>query len=131
MPAVTQHETIDAYFTGLNEERYRDVAELFAPGGQLQAPGTAPRVGPDAIAAYFAAALAPYPVHSDTPTRRLPSGSTVTVEIDFAGELASGASLRFAAVDIFDLDAEGRIVRLTTWYDSHGVRSDLRKARDS
>jgi ketosteroid isomerase-like protein len=128
---VSHQETIDAYFAGINEERYGDVAALFAPDGRLLAPGTAPRVGPEAIAAYFAAALAPYPVHLDTPTRRLPSGSSVTVEITFTGELASGAPLTFDAVDVFDLDDEGRITRLTSWYDSHRVRSDLRKAVDS
>lgn len=124
-------ETIAAYFAGINEERYGDVAALFSPDGQLLAPGTEPRVGAEAIAAYFAAALKPYPVHHDGPTRAIHAGSTVTVEITFTGELASGAPLTFDAVDVFDLDAEGRIVKLSSWYDSHDVRQRLRAAREA
>jgi hypothetical protein len=127
--APSARATIDAYFAGINEERYRDVAALFASDGQLVAPGTAPRVGADAIAAYFEAALAPYPVHHDGATRQIFAGSTVTVEITFTGELASGAPLAFDAVDVFDLDEQARIVRLTSWYDSHAVRAALREAR--
>ena len=37
--------------------------------------------------------------------------------------------MTFQAVDVFDLDAEGRIAKLVTWYDSHLVRSRLIAAR--
>ncbi|HET6507007.1 MAG TPA: nuclear transport factor 2 family protein [Baekduia sp.] len=129
--ARTPEQTIAAYFDGINEERYGDVAALFAPDGRLLAPGTAPRVGGDAIATYFAAALKPYPVHHDGPTRAIHAGRTVTVEITFTGALASGAPLTFDAVDVFDLDADGRIVKLSSWYDSHDVRKRLRAAREA
>jgi hypothetical protein len=128
---VEPEQTIAAYFAGINEERYHDVAALFAPGGRLLAPGTEPRVGAEAIAAYFAAALKPYPEHHDGPTREIYAGSTVTVEITFTGALASGAPLTFDAVDVFDLDADGKIVQLSSWYDSHEVRKRLRAAREA
>jgi hypothetical protein len=35
----------------------------------------------------------------------------------------------FDAVDVFDLDDDARIARLSSWYDSHAVREQLRTAR--
>ena len=116
-----------AYFDGINAERYEDVGALFAPGGEIVAPGANPR-GPEEIARYFAAALRPYPVHHDGPGTPAIAGDTVTVEVHFTGALASGAPMEFDALDVFELDGEGRIARLTTWYDSHRVRGDLAAA---
>jgi ketosteroid isomerase-like protein len=123
--------TLDAYFDGINEERYDDVAALFAAAGELRAPGIDPTSGGEAIASYFRAALAPYPEHRDEPTRTIlaEDGNSATVEISFKGSTADGGELRFEAVDVFDFDADGRIVLLTSWYDSHAVRSWLRAAR--
>jgi len=122
--------TVRAYFDGINAERYDDVGRLFAPGGTLVAPGTAARSGPQEIADYLRAALGPYPEHFDDPTRVIVAGRTVTVEIHYAGVLESGDRMEFDAVDIFDLDDDARIVRLSSWYDSHAVRQKLRAARE-
>jgi hypothetical protein len=119
---------LDAYFDGINAERYEDVAALFAVDGELVAPGVEPRRGREAIASYFGMVLARYPVHHDQPTRTVIAGTTAMVEIDFTGELANGAPLTFQALDVFDLDAAGRITRLVTWYDSHLVRFRLTDA---
>ncbi len=124
-----QQAVLDAYFDGINGERYEAVGALFAPGGTLVAPGLAPRTGPAEIAPYFAAALAPYPVHHDAPTRFVHAEGTVTVEITFTGELANGAPMTFEAVDVFDFDAEHRITRLLSVYDSHLVRRRLAEAQ--
>jgi ketosteroid isomerase-like protein len=124
----TPAETIDAYFEGVNAERFDDVAALFAPEGVLIAPGTLPRRGVE-IAAYFAAALAPYPDHYDDPTRVVVAGSTATVEIHFTGRTASGAALEFDAIDVFDFDGTRLIVQLSSWYDSHLVRKKLAEIR--
>ena len=43
--------TLDAYFDGLNEERYHEVVALFADGAELIAPGISPRSGADAPSA--------------------------------------------------------------------------------
>ena len=120
--------TIRAYFEGINAERYDQVAALFAPDGALIAPGTPPRRGPAEIEEYFKAALRNYPEHLDDPTRIVVADRTVTVEIRFTGALVSGARIEFDAVDVFDLDGEGRIERLSSWYDSHAVRARLREA---
>jgi len=120
---------LSAYFKGINSERYHDVGALFASGGELKAPGAPVWRGPEQIANYFSAALAPYPEHIDEPTRILISGSTATVEIHFEGTLAEGARIAFDAVDVFDFNDDGLVTRLTSWYDSHDVRSQLRHAR--
>jgi ketosteroid isomerase-like protein len=131
---MTQQErhaqALNAYFDGINGEDYASVAALFAPAGELVAPGTEVRRGRDAIAAYFAAALRPYPEHLDAPTRFIHAGDTVTVEIHFTGRMASGVPLEFDAVDVFDFDGDGLVGRLSSWYDSYGVRSQLRRARE-
>jgi ketosteroid isomerase-like protein len=121
-------DTIQSYFDGINAELYDDVGALFAPDGVLIAPGVSPRVGPAEVASYFRAALTPYPKHYDDPRRVIHAGSTVTVEIHFTGELENGAPMEFDAVDVFDLDGDGRIVKLSSWYDSHAVRKMLRAA---
>lgn len=122
---------VQAYFDGVNGERYEDVAALFAPDGELTAPGTEPRRGRAAIAAYFAAALRLYPEHVDTPTRAIYAGDAVTVEIHYRGRLESGFLVEFDAVDVFDFDESGAIRRLSSWYDSHRVRTILRGARSA
>jgi ketosteroid isomerase-like protein len=121
--------TLDAYFDGLNSERYDDVVALFADGAELIAPGTPPRSGAD-LGEYFRAALRPYPEHRDEPTRVILAESTATVEITFTGALASGERMEFDAVDVFDFDDAGKIVRLSSWYDSHAVRRRLREIRE-
>jgi SnoaL-like domain len=133
MPSSDIQSTLDAYFDGINSERYGDVAALFAPAGELQAPGAGVVRGRAAIENYFRAALSPYPQHRDEPTRILIADRdrAATVEIHYAGALASGFAIEFDAVDVFDFDDEGRITRLTSWYDSHEVRSTLRAARAS
>lgn len=123
--------TLDAYFDGVNEERYGDVAALFAPAGRLIAPGIEPTSGREALEAYFRAALRHYPEHLDRPTRTIIAGNVATVEIHFTGVSAAGARIAFDAVDIFDFDEDARIVHLSSWYDSHAVRSQLRAAREA
>jgi len=120
--------SVQAYFDAINGEDYAAIDRLFTADAELVAPGTRPLRGPAEITSYLRAALAPYPDHLDEPTRIIEAGSTVVVEIRFAGALASGARVAFDAVDVFDID-DGRIARLSSWYDSHAVREQLRTAR--
>jgi hypothetical protein len=124
-----QQRVVDAYFDGVNADRFADVAALFAPEAELIAPGVKPRRGPQEIAPYFAQALSAYPVHYDDPRRIVHAEGTTTVEIHFTGELDNGAPLEFDAVDVFDFDDQHRIARLLTLYDSHLVRTRLAQAR--
>lgn len=117
--------TLDAYFAGVNEDRFDDVAALFAPDATLTAPGVGP-LRPDEIAGYLAAALKGYPKHHDATTRIILAEGTATVEITFTGERADGTPITFDALDVFDFDDQGRITRLRTWFDSHELRKTLR-----
>jgi len=117
------HAVLDAYFNGLNTEDWEGLEALLCEDAQLEAPG-ASRSGAAGVARYFRDALGPYPEHLDDPGRRLISGSTATVEIRFSGRMASGAPMAFDAVDVFDF-RDGRIARLTSWYDSYEVRRTL------
>lgn len=132
MPVVRRElieATLASYFAGMNAERYDDVAALFTADAQLKAPGTDWLQGRDAVEGYYRAALGPYPEHRDEPTRTIIAEDVATVEIHFRGALASGAELEFDAVDVFDFASDGRIAKLTSWYDSHAVRGELRAAR--
>jgi ketosteroid isomerase-like protein len=120
---------VQAYFDAINSEDYGAIDRLFTGDAEVVAPGIEPRRGPAEIADYLRAALAPYPDHRDEPTRIIDAGATVVVEIRFAGALASGERVAFDAVDVFDVDSDGRIARLSSWYDSHAVREQLRTAR--
>lgn len=120
-------DVLDRYFSSINGERWDELATLFHPEAELRAPGTRPLKGGEQVAGYYRAALGPYPVHRDEPTRVLISGTTATVEIHFEGRLANDKPLSFDAVDVFDF-RDGLIHRLSSWYDSHQVRRDLREA---
>jgi ketosteroid isomerase-like protein len=51
----------------------------------------------------------------------LPSGDSATIEVHFQGVAHDGREIEFDAVDVFDLE-EGRIRRLSNWYDIALVR---------
>jgi hypothetical protein len=130
VPGATGTESVlSAYFDAIDGEDYHAAGRLFSVEGELLAPGTAGCRGPEAVAAYFTAALAPFPVHNDIPTRVLLSGRSATVEISFRAELRGGTPFGFEAVDVFDLDDRLQIVRLSSWYDSHAVRRALAGSR--
>ena len=117
---------VDAYFAGINSERYDDVAALFAEDAELTAPGVAAMRSRPEIANYFSRALQLYPEHADIPTRFIRAGDSMTVEIQFRGALASGQPIEFHAVDVFDFNEAAQISRLSSWYDSHELRRTLR-----
>jgi len=123
MTAAAMHALLDAYFEGLNSEDWHGLEALMCDDAVLEAPG-ASRRGASAVAKYFRDALAPYPEHRDEPGRRVIDGLTAAVEIRFVGRMATGAPMVFDAVDVFDV-RDGRIARLTSWYDSHEVRRAL------
>jgi len=126
--APAHRAVLDAYFDGINNERYEDVAALFAPDASLFAPGFPVQRGRAEIGAYFPRVLAPYPKHHDQPTRFTITDDTAVVHIHFEGALASGEPLTFDAVDVFDFAADGSIAELSTWYDSHAVLGRLTAA---
>ena len=121
---MTHLTLIDRYFTCINNEDWVGFAELWESDAEVRAVGTRPRRGISEIEGFYRGLFSPWLRHRDTPTRVLPSGDAVTVEVRFDGETHDGQSLDFEAVDVFDL-GDGRIRRLSTWYDLVLVRRRL------
>lgn len=119
LPTVVQ-----AYFDALNAEDFTRLEQTWAVDGELRAVGSRPRRGIDELMAYFRPLFDPWAEHLDQPTRCIGSGDAVAVEVRFTGRTHGGTALTFDAVDVFDL-ADGRIARLSTWYDLVWVRKQL------
>jgi ketosteroid isomerase-like protein len=81
----------------------------------------------DAAIAYYPLALAPLPRHYDDPISMVCSDDRrrVAVEIAFTGTTAGGRPVEFSAVDLFDLDDDGRVSRLRSFYDTARVARQL------
>jgi steroid Delta-isomerase len=115
---------IATYFSAINAEDWDRLATVWRDDAELIAVGARPRVGKGAIVQYYPKTLAPWKDHFDDPTRFIVAGDTVTVEIHFSGRSADGIEVEFDAVDVFDL-VEGKIQRVTNWYDTSAVRKLL------
>jgi ketosteroid isomerase-like protein len=118
---------VTAYFDAINADRFGDLRSVFAPDIVIQMGGAAPRVGVDAAIAYYPRALATIPVHRDEPVAVLvgADGRKVSVEIAFTGRTSDDRPVDFSAVDLFDLDADGRVTRLRSFYDTAAVVRQL------
>jgi ketosteroid isomerase-like protein len=119
--------TVAAYFDALNADRFDELRAVFAPDIVIEMGGSAPRRGVDAAIAYYPRALATIPVHHDDPVAVLVAddGLTAAVEIMFTGRTTDDRPVAFTAVDLFDLDAVGRVVRLRSFYDTDHVARQL------
>jgi ketosteroid isomerase-like protein len=114
-------EAIRRYFDGLNNEDWEDFTGIWTDDAELVGVGARTRKGRDDVMTYYSTVLVPYPLHHDDPYAIHVSGDIVTVEIAFRGETHEGVPVEFEAVDVFTL-RDGKIARLTTWYDIDRVR---------
>lgn len=117
---------VRAYFEAMNTESYDLLDDAMTADVTVTYPGLGTVTGRDDAKARYASLLAGYPEHLDRTTRFLVAGDTVTVEIQFEGRSTEGAELRFRAVDVFDLDPDGRIARVQICFDSREVLRQLR-----
>jgi ketosteroid isomerase-like protein len=118
-------EAIRRYFHGVNEEDWEDFRGIWHDDAVIEVVGGVRVQGWSEILPYYTRALSGFPVHHDDPYRVHVAGDTVTVEIAFAGETVEGVPTAFEAVDVFTLE-DGRVRRLTTWYDLDRVVGFLR-----
>jgi ketosteroid isomerase-like protein len=118
--------TVLRYFECLNGDDWDGLREIWHEDGQLRAVGARPRDDREGVVQYFSKLFDPWPVHVDTPTRLIVSepDSTVVAEVTFTGRTPDGRDVEFDAVDVFDL-VDGRIKKLTNWYDIDYVRRAL------
>ena len=121
LPAV-----VATYFEAVNQRDWEAMATLFADDVEFRPAGSEVRRGRDDVLAYYPALLAGFDEHHDRVARVHVDGAVVVVEIAFEGTTSTGAPVAFEAVDVFDLDPEGRIARLSLWYDTRAVGRQVR-----
>jgi ketosteroid isomerase-like protein len=121
---MTVPAAVQRYFECINGEDWDGLRAVFADDVELRPVGVPPRHGVEAAVDYYATLLVGFPEHDDQPQRFLVSGDSVTVEIHYVGRTAAGAEVVFDAVDVFDVE-DGRIKRVSIWYDTHGVRRQV------
>ncbi len=121
--------TVLRYFECLDTENWDGLREIWHEDGQLRAVGARPRDDRDSVIGYFSKLFDPWPEHVDRPTRIIVSeaDSTVVAEVTFAGRTPDGRDVEFDAVDVFDI-VDGRIRKLTNWYDIDYARRALAPA---
>jgi uncharacterized protein len=124
-PTAEVPEAIRRYFAGVNGEAWDDFRGIWHEDAEVDVVGGMRFRGLDEIMAYYPRVLASFPVHHDDPYGIHVSGDVVTVEIAFAGETEAGVPAAWEAVDVFHL-VDGRVKRLTTWYDLDEVVALLR-----
>jgi ketosteroid isomerase-like protein len=117
-------KTVRSYFECLDAEDWTRMRTLWQPDADLRAVGARPRSGVDDVIGYFSALFAPWPEHEDRPTRFIADGDAIAVNVTFYGTTADRREVSFDAVDVFDL-RDGRIARLTNWYDIAYARKVL------
>jgi len=117
---------IEAYFQAVNARDWEALANVFAEDVRFQPVGSRPRAGREDVLAYYPPLLEGFAAHHDEPVRIHVAGDVVTVEIAFEGRTIDGAEVRFDAVELFELDADGRIRRLSLWYDTREVARHVR-----
>lgn len=113
---MTNEEVVRTYFVCLDTEDWTLMRTLWTPDSELRAVGARPRAGVDEVIGYFSRLFQPWSSHRDAPTRLIAEGDTIVAEVTFTGTTPDGGDVRFDAIDVFDL-YDGRISRLTNWYD--------------
>jgi ketosteroid isomerase-like protein len=118
---------ITGYFDAINSDRFEALADVFADDVVIQMGPAPERSGTTDAIAFYPKALAPFPQHLDDPVDVIVSedGRRASVEIAFTGTTADGRLVEFTAVDLFELDDAGRVVRLRSFYDTAKVKALL------
>ena len=122
--ADTAPPVIDEYFARLNAADWAGFDALWHEDVELRPVGARPRTGRDDVVAFYPGIFRPWRTHVELPTRLIVAGDAVTAEIHFRGVSHDNHEIEFDAVDVFDI-VDGRIARLTTWYDIAWVRQQL------
>jgi ketosteroid isomerase-like protein len=115
---------VERYFQCANDEDWNGLREVFDENAELRAVGARPRSGRDEVVAYYPRIFGLWAEHRDDPVRLLVDGDTVTAEVRFTGTTPGGKHVEFDAVDVIDIE-DGRITRLTNWYDIAYAREQL------
>ena len=124
-PDLSSRAVVERYFAAVNAGDFDTLRQVLHPDIELTACMSRPRQGVESVVAFFDAVFGRYPEHSDIPTRLICDGNSVVAEIHFEGRSDTGAEIVFEAVDVFDV-VDGRIRRLSQWFDSADLQRQLR-----
>lgn len=117
-------EAVNTYFESINNEDWDRLATIWQDHAELIPMGAPSSRGKDEIVEFYPKTLASWMAHLEDPVRFHVAGDTVIAEIHVTGKSATGIEVEFDAVDVFDL-VDGRIQRLTNWYDTAALRTLL------
>ena len=124
-------DTIRAYFASINAEQFDAVAALFAQDGEAPRALHGVVARPRSDCRLLRGGVAPLSGAFRRSGANAVRGDSATVEIHYTGRHTSGTPIEFDAVDVFDFNSDGKIRKLTSWYDSYTVRATLRRIRES
>ena len=119
-------EVLRHYFEQVNAGRIDALTELFLEDATIEPSSGGVHRGRADIADYYEATLAGFAEHHDEPVRVHEASTAIVVELVFTGVSASGAAVRFDALDLFELEG-GRIRRVALWADTAGIARQLRR----
>jgi ketosteroid isomerase-like protein len=125
--AATMEAVVHRYFEFLDAEDWEAMRELWHEDAQLRAVGARDRNDREDVLGYFSKLFDPWPEHIDRPVRVVVSEAAriVVVEVEFAGVTPHGRRVVFDAVDVFDFAPDGRISKLSNWYDIDVARKSI------
>jgi ketosteroid isomerase-like protein len=118
---------VSRYFRCLDTEDWAGMREIWHEDGALRAIGARPRDDRDGVIQYFSKLFGPWSRHEDRPVRVVVSvpDRVVTAEVRFTGETEHGTEVEFDGLDVFDIAEDGRIIRLSNWYDIDAARKSI------
>lgn len=108
------------YFACVDAEAWDELAQLWADDAEFVtfgAGGRRVRRGRAEIMAAYPRLFRGWAQHRDEPVRAFVAGDAITVEIRSWGMTADGIEVAYEALDVFEPTDDGRIQRLSNWYD--------------
>lgn len=128
MSPSSARATVLAYFESVNVRDLMALTTLFAEDVEHRCVGQPTRRGRAAVIAAYPELLGIFEQGHDEVLRLHTAGNVVTAEIRFEGWTLDGVAVTFDAVELFELDGDGRIARLSLWYDTRDVARQVRAA---
>jgi predicted SnoaL-like aldol condensation-catalyzing enzyme len=117
--AAAMRRVVLRYFDCLDREDWQAMRSIWHEHAQLRAVGARPRDDRDSVIEFFSKLFKPWPQHIDKPVRLIISepDQTILAEVQFIGQTLDGRQVVFDAIDVFDFADDGRIRKLSNWYD--------------
>lgn len=126
MSPGTRLAVIERYFASLGNGDREAWLDCFSPEGGLEDPaGTPPRVGRARLANFYAEVTGPLTRIDLHPRSILLCGDTAAVSWQARLEAGNGRHTRCEGIDVFQFGADGRIFKITGYWDPQAVFADL------